>query len=71
MAEVLLCRKEVQRRLRMSRSTVQRRLDAGRIPKPVNPSGKPRGPRFWLESEVEAHLRRLRDERDQNPDEHD
>ena len=52
MAEVLLCRKEVQRRLRMSRSTVQRRLDAGRIPKPVNPSGKPRGPRFWLKSEV-------------------
>ena len=61
--ERYLCRKEVMRRLRRSRSSLRRDVQAGRIPAPVNPSGKPKGQRFWPESEIAAHEQRLRDER--------
>ncbi len=64
MAEVLLCRKKLERRLGKSRSTIRRYLQAGRLPRPVNPSGKPKGQRYWLESEIAAFEQQLRDERD-------
>ena len=72
MEQVLLSRGHIQQRYGISRSTVPRWVKAGRIPKPVNPSGKPKGQRRWVLSEVEESERRWMEARDDNgPDEHD
>jgi predicted DNA-binding transcriptional regulator AlpA len=64
MEQVLLCTGEMLKRHGISRSTLPRRVKQGRIPKPVNPSGKPKGRRYYVKSEVEEYERRWRDERD-------
>jgi predicted DNA-binding transcriptional regulator AlpA len=70
MSEEYWCRKKVERRLQKSRSTIRRYVRDGRLPKPVNPSGRPKGQRFWLRSEIEMFEQRLRDERGE-PGAHD
>ena len=60
MDTVYLCRKQIQKRYGIARSTVPRWVAAGRLPEPVNPSGKPKGRRFWVRSEVEAYEQRWR-----------
>jgi predicted DNA-binding transcriptional regulator AlpA len=66
MAEEYWCRKKVERQLQKSRSTIRRYVASGRLPRPVNPSGKPKGQRFWLALEIMAFEQQLRDERDAN-----
>ena len=63
------CRKKVERQLQKSRSTIRRYVAAGRLPRPVNPSGKPKGQRFWLASEIRQFEQQLREERE-NPNAH-
>lgn len=57
MEQVALANGEVQARYRISRSTVLRWTDAGRLPQPVNPSGKPKGRRYWIVIELEERER--------------
>lgn len=63
----ILRRKQVEARTGLSRSTIYNRLQEGTFPKPVN-----LGPRSvgWLESEVEAWLRELVEERDSEMEVH-
>ena len=58
MEPVTLANGDVQRRYGISRSTVLRWTEAKRLPKPVNPSGKPKGRRYWLKEEIEDYERR-------------
>lgn len=57
MEQVALANGDIQRRYRISRSTVLRWTAAGILPKPVNPSGKTKGRRYWLLTEIEANER--------------
>lgn len=50
----LVCRKWLERRYQKARSTIERWVRDGRLPEPVNPSGKERGQRLWRKSEIEA-----------------
>jgi predicted DNA-binding transcriptional regulator AlpA len=70
MEQVFICKGNMQQRLGISRSTVGRWVESGQLPKPVNPSGKPKGRRYWLLSEVEEAERRWRKPETENPDEH-
>ena len=58
MEQVALSNGHIQQRYGISRSTVLRWTAQGRIPKPVNPSGKPKGRRYWLKNEVEEFEQR-------------
>jgi DNA-binding transcriptional MerR regulator len=54
-----LSTKEMQRRYGVARETLRRWERNGRIPKRKNPSGLPKGRRYWLKSEVEDNDRRF------------
>ena len=58
-----LCRKQVAAAIGRSKSTIRRYVEDKRLPAPVNPSGKPKGQKYWLKSEIDAYLERLRQER--------
>ncbi len=47
--------KQMQQRYGVARETLRRWERNGRIPKRLNPSGKPKGRRFWRIAEVEDH----------------
>ena len=64
MERIVLANGDVQKRYGISRSTVLRKCTEGQFPRPVNPSGKPKGRRYWYLDELEAYDRRLREERD-------
>ena len=60
MEQVLLANGDVLKRLRISRSTLLRRVKANEMPKPVNPSGKPKGRRYWYKTEIDDYVNGLR-----------
>ncbi len=70
MEQVIICKGNVQQRLGISRSTVGRWVEQGRLPQPVNPSGKPKGRRYWILSEIEEAERRWREPASGKLDEH-
>jgi len=71
MTQVRLCRKEIARRIGRSLSLLKRDVKSGRLIAPVNPSGKPKGQKFWYEADIEAYQQRLYAEREQHPVRHD
>ena len=50
-----LCMKQMQKRYGVARSTIDRWEKDGRIPQRRCPSGKPKGRKRWLLSEVEDY----------------
>ena len=58
MNERLLCKKEVCFRLGISRATLDRRRQKGTVPPPTK-GPKVTDPCYWLESEVNAHIRNM------------
>jgi predicted site-specific integrase-resolvase len=50
---------QMQQRYGVARETIRRWEKDGQLPRRLNPSGKPKGRRFWLKSEVEEFDRRL------------
>lgn len=67
MEQVIICTGAMLKRYGISRSTLPRWEEAGRIPRRINPSGKPKGRRYWVLSEVEEYDRRWREERATQP----
>lgn len=51
--------KQMQQRYGVARETLRRWERNGRIPQRKNPSGLPKGRRFWLRAEVENFDRRF------------
>ena len=71
MEQVIIGRGNVQQRFGgISRSTVGRWVEQGVLPEPVNPSGKPKGRRYWILTEIEEAHRRWRQPKPENTDEH-
>jgi predicted site-specific integrase-resolvase len=54
-----LSTKQMQQRYGVARETLRRWEKRGRIPKRKNPSGLPKGRRFWVIAEVEELDRRF------------
>ena len=50
---------QMRQRYGVSRECLRRWEKSGRIPPRKNPSGLPKGRRFWLKSEVEEFARRF------------
>jgi DNA-binding transcriptional MerR regulator len=48
---------QMQQRYGVARETLRRWEKIGRIPPRKNPSGLPKGRRFWIKSEVEGTVR--------------
>lgn len=59
--EIVLRRKQVEQRTGLSRSTIYLRMQNEAFPKPINLGGRAVG---WLESEVDAWLASLVENRD-------
>ena len=56
----LLTAKEIQRRLKVGRTTLWRKIRQGKFPPPLVDCG---GRRRWTESDWQAYLKRLKSER--------
>ena len=63
-----LCTGQMQQRYGVARETIRRWERIGRIPTRRNPSGLPKGRRYWLRSEVEDYESRWRADKPGTPE---